>query len=79
LLSLIGYILTIFSVGGIVVWVAWMLLAVGFRSLKPAAPAYSSSSQPSSSSFTVEQRYCPYCGAENSYEAKFCRKCGRLL
>jgi len=78
LLSLIGYILTIFFVGGIVVWVAWILLAVGFHSLKPAA-AYSPSSQPSSSSFTAEQRYCPYCGAENSYEDKFCRKCGRPL
>jgi ribosomal protein S27AE len=79
LISLIGYALSIVLVGGILVWVAWIMLASAFHSLKPAAPAASSYSQPSASSFVVQKRYCPYCGAGNILDAKFCDHCGKQL
>ena len=84
LLLLLGAVLTPILVGFVLLFVAWILIAVGFFSMR--APGTSSSTnqiQPSTPVFsqpaTGEAKYCSYCGAENRLEASFCRRCGRRL
>ncbi len=79
LLYLIGTALAIVIVGGFLVWIAWILAALGFNSLKPVSAIYRPSvSQPIQPSMT-QRKYCPYCGTENNVDASYCRHCGRQL
>jgi uncharacterized membrane protein len=77
LLYLIG---TVVPIGGILVWVAWILAAIGFHSLKPSSSstfAYSAPQAPAPS--IAQKRYCPYCGRENRANAVYCGYCGKQL
>lgn len=84
LMLLLGAVLTIVIIGFILLFVAWIILAVGFFSMRPpssAAPA--TNAAPSATTFTApatgQGKYCPYCGAENKLETPFCTHCGRKL
>lgn len=84
LLLLLGAILTIILIGFVLLFVAWILIAVGFFSMRPSrvlGPAYQP--QPSTPAFnqpaTGQAKYCAYCGAENRLEASYCTRCGRRL
>jgi uncharacterized membrane protein len=76
-----GAILTIIVVGLILVWIAWLILAIAFFSMK-LAPA-----QPYSQPYTVQPpagpaagtRYCPNCGSPVDANATFCPSCGKPL
>lgn len=79
LLMLIGAVLTIVLVGGIVTVIAWILVAVGFFSIKiPAAPP-PAPSPPQAPTVPLEKIYCRYCGTENKSDAIFCKKCGKKI
>jgi uncharacterized membrane protein len=85
LLLLIGAALIIvFGLGFILLFVAWILLAVGLFSMRspaqlaPAQPATPATPMPSNApAGTV--KYCPYCGSENKLESTFCTHCGRRM
>jgi uncharacterized membrane protein len=84
LLLLIGSILTIVFVGFFLLFVAWILIAVGLFSLKSTiqpAQAYTAPQMPptSAASASEQVKYCPHCGAENKLEGTFCTHCGRRL
>jgi uncharacterized membrane protein len=83
LLLLIGAVLTIVIIGFILLFVAWILLAVAFFSMRSPAQQPTSYATPSQQSTappgTGQIKYCPYCGAENKIDAAFCTHCGRKL
>jgi uncharacterized membrane protein len=85
MMLLIGAALIIaFGLGFILLFVAWILLAVGFFSMRPPtqpAPAYAAPfMQPAASaSASGQMKYCSYCGAENRIDGTFCTHCGRRL
>jgi uncharacterized membrane protein len=77
LLYLIG---TVVPIGGILVWVAWILAAIGFHSLKPSSTSTFAYSTPQATAPSIAQkRYCPYCGRENRANAVYCGYCGKQL
>ena len=80
-LYLIGTILTIIFVGGLIMWVAFILAAEGFHSLKPKTEAQPfatySPSQPPATANSAEKKYCVYCGEEISLDSLFCPHCGK--
>jgi uncharacterized membrane protein len=84
LLLLIGAILTIIVIGLVLIFLAWILAAVGYFSIRakamptvpPSIPSAVSSSQPA---VTFEKKYCPNCGAENAANASYCVRCGKRL
>jgi uncharacterized membrane protein len=77
LLYLIG---TVVPIGGILVWVAWILAAIGFHSLKPSSTSTFAYSTPQATAPSIAQkRYCPYCGRENRANAVYCGFCGKQL
>ena len=78
LLYLIGAILSIVAVGSIIMWIAWIFAAMGYRKLQPL-PATPAPFVPPYQTGTVAVKRCPTCGAENSPDAIYCRNCGRLL
>jgi len=76
-----GAILTIFAVGLLLVWVAWIIAAIAFFSMKltPTHP-YGYSSPTSQPLPTVQvTRFCPKCGAPVGQNATFCPQCGGQL
>ena len=85
LLLLIGAAIPI--IGEILKFIAWILAAVGFFSIKtpttqmPAAVPPSAPTPPPAPSVPVsaEKKYCRYCGTENSTDAVFCEKCGKKI
>ncbi|MGD8506413.1 MAG: DUF973 family protein [Candidatus Bathyarchaeota archaeon] len=89
LLLLIGAILTIILVGAVLQFIAWILAAVGFFSIKTTTTQVSAAppspppppSPPSAPTVvvTVEKKYCRYCGTENQSDAVFCAKCGKKI
>ena len=84
LLLLIGSILTVVFIGFFLLFVAWILIAVGLFSLRPTiqpAQTYTAPQMPptSAASSSGQVRYCSYCGAENKLEGTFCTHCGRRL
>jgi uncharacterized membrane protein len=82
LLYLLGVVLSIVGVGVFLVWVAWILALIGFRSLKPFSTtpfAYSPPTPPPKTSDMAQKRYCPYCGTENNPGSLYCRSCGKQL
>jgi uncharacterized membrane protein len=83
LLLLIGSILTIIFVGFFVMFIAWLIIAVGLFSLRPPmqpAQVYTPPPPPPTSSASSGQtRYCQQCGAENTINGTFCTRCGQRL
>jgi uncharacterized membrane protein len=84
LLLLLGAVLTIILVGFVLLFVAWLLIAVGFFSMRPPGASGSAyQPQPSTPVFSQpasgQAKYCAYCGAGNRLEASFCTRCGRRL
>lgn len=75
-----GAVLTIIAVGLILIWIAWLIAALAFFSLKPAQtqpPPYAV--PPTSPPPTQATRYCPHCGAPNNESGTFCTNCGQQL
>lgn len=84
LLYLLGIVLSIVGVGILLVWIAWILALIGFRSIKPKVSetstlAYSTPTTPPTMSELSQKRYCPYCGTENIPGSLYCRSCGKQL
>jgi uncharacterized membrane protein len=82
LLLLIGAALTIILVGFVLLFVAWILIAISFFSMRPPnqlaqAPMPVAPMQSAAPDGTV--KYCQFCGAENKLEATFCTHCGRKI
>ncbi len=78
LLLFIGAILTVVLVGAVLLFVAWILAAIAFFSIKTPqtyayAQPYSTPSQP------TPTKYCPNCGAPVQANATFCPNCGKPL
>jgi len=74
LILLIGAAIPI--IGEILKFIAWILAAVGFFSIK--TPTQLPVTKPVIS-VAEEKKYCQYCGAENKIDATFCQKCGRKI
>jgi uncharacterized membrane protein len=66
-------VLTIPFAGTTVSYLAWIVAAKAFFSVK--APT----SQPLPASPALQMKYCSQCGAENSSDAVFCTRCGKSL
>lgn len=85
LVLLIGAIIPI--IGEIVKFIAWILAAVAFFSIKTPTESPTAMSLPSpplppttpTIPVSEEKRFCQYCGAENRVEADFCQKCGKKI
>ena len=77
LLYVIGVILTVFLVGAILIWVAWIIAAEAYRKLtpKPISDSMAKFPQPPFAGVI----YCPYCGTENTSVSVYCRQCGKPL
>ncbi len=81
LLYLIGVLLTVVLIGGLLVWIAWIFAAIGFKRLKVApatAPTVSYLPQ-SPLSTAMQTKRCANCGTENTSDSFYCRTCGRPL
>jgi uncharacterized membrane protein len=84
LLLVLGAVLTIILVGFVLLFVAWILVAVGFFSTRPPGASGSAFQPPPSAPVfnqpaTGQVKYCAYCGAENKLGGSFCTSCGRRL
>ncbi len=80
LLYIIGVLLAVVLVGALVVWVAWILAAMGFYSLKekPYSPLPTPAKQ-TTPAVDMARKICPYCGTENNADAIYCKACGKQL
>ncbi len=74
LVLVIGAIIPI--IGEILRFIAWILAAVGFFSIK--TPTQLPTAKPAVS-FSGEKKFCRYCGAKNKVDAIFCEKCGKQM
>ena len=92
LLLLIGAVLTIVLIGILLIFVGWILAAVGYFSIKtqpaPGQAAFAGTTTAAAAgtvvpsqpfAFPSGKKYCPNCGAENTAEAAFCASCGNKL
>jgi len=63
-----------------VAWIGWIFAVSGFNSLKPkpteTSSTYYTTSLPPA---TIQNKYCPNCGAPNNLDAAFCKNCGKQL
>ncbi len=67
-------------VGGVVSFVAWILVTKAFHSIKvPVEEKQLWRSPQAYAPAGGQVRYCPYCGAQNRAEAAFCKQCGKKL
>ena len=74
LLLLIGAIIPL--IGEVLRFIAWILSAVGFFSIKvPTQPSTNQTPLPDSS----KSNFCQYCGTPNNSDSAFCQKCGKSL
>jgi uncharacterized membrane protein len=80
-LILTGTVLSIIFIGSILIWVAGIFALMGFHSLKPKITNTSppSSTVPGASLAPAQNKYCPYCGAENPADSVYCTFCGKQL
>jgi uncharacterized membrane protein len=79
-LYLVGVLLSIVLIGVVLVWIAWIIAAWGFYSLKPSSSTNidsipSAAIQP----IVAQTNSCPNCGTENVPGALYCRSCGKQL
>lgn len=74
LILLIGAIIPL--IGEVLKFVAWILVAVGFFSIKTSARALAPSPAVST---RKEKKFCQYCGAQLQVNAAFCEKCGKKI
>jgi uncharacterized membrane protein len=84
LILLIGAALSIIFVGFFVMFVAWIILAIGFFQLRlPTAQNQNAKPvEPQTSTIAGSDgqvKFCSFCGAENRLEATFCTHCGRRI
>jgi len=85
LLYLLGIVLSVVGVGVLLVWIAWIIALIGFRSLNPKAPEsstfahYNQIPPPPTTSDILQKIYCPYCGTKNDADSRYCRSCGKQL
>ena len=83
----IGSILTIFGVGVLLIFIAWIFAVIGFFTIKgPQQQPYASqpygytapSTQPTAGPSQV-QSYCSNCGAPMKTQATYCSNCGKKV
>ena len=74
LILLIGAVIPI--LGEILKFIAWIIAAVAFFSIK--IPAQLSTAKPIFS-VTEGKKFCQYCGTQNKSDASFCQKCGKKI
>jgi uncharacterized membrane protein len=74
LILLIGAAIPI--LGEILKFIAWIIAAVAFFSIK--IPAQLSTAKPIFSS-SERKTFCQYCGMQNNSDASFCQKCGKKI
>ena len=84
-----GAVLTIILVGLVLVWIAWLIVAIAFFSMKLGSTqpygqqqAYGYTTPPPPTvtpPSTQSTRYCPNCGAPVQAGATFCPNCGKPL
>ncbi len=79
LLYLIGTAIPFMGIGGVIVWIAWIFAAIGYRKLTPTAPTSTNPYPPIQTPLSGQTKRCPTCGAENSPDATYCVHCGRQL
>jgi uncharacterized membrane protein len=80
MLFLVGSALTIVGIGSILIWIAWIFAASGFRQLKSTSSVTSSyQNQQYFSPNAIQKTYCPNCGAENKADSIYCGSCGKKL
>jgi uncharacterized membrane protein len=84
LLYLIGTVLLIVAVGVIIVWIAWIYAAKGYKQLQPKPAPITSTYPPSTPPPTTplpatDKIFCSYCGTENNIESVYCKNCGKPL
>jgi uncharacterized membrane protein len=73
-------VLAVSVVGGLIGFVAWILAARAFYSIRVPTSQMSPPLTPQTSTLAAGQvKYCPYCGAENRIDAAFCTRCGKKL
>jgi uncharacterized membrane protein len=73
-------VLSVSVVGGLIGFVAWILAAEAFYSIR--APTSQTPPLPTTQTSTPaagQVKYCPYCGAENLMDAAYCTRCGQKL
>jgi uncharacterized membrane protein len=83
----IGALLTIIVVGLFLVWIAWLILAIAFFTMKPAPtqPTYQqqpygyTQSPPTPAPTKAATQFCPNCGAQVQPGQTFCPNCGKPL
>ena len=77
-----GAILTIIVVGLFLIWLAWLIAAIAFFSMRltPTQPTtYSPPPPPTTTATAQGTRFCPNCGAPVDASATFCPHCGKQL
>lgn len=82
-----GALLTIIFVGVVLIFVAWIFVAIGFFSMKTPGQQYGPQQQPygyappppSQTAAQPGQKFCPNCGAPVQPGATFCPNCGKPL
>ncbi|MCL1977064.1 MAG: DUF996 domain-containing protein [Candidatus Bathyarchaeota archaeon] len=79
LLYLIGGVLQIVGVGAILVWIAWIFAARGYKQLQPQPVSSTSNYSPTTTSSNSGKIYCSYCGIENDTNGIYCKHCGKPL
>ena len=84
MLLLVGAALIIvFGLGFILLFIAWILIAIGLFSMRPPGQATAQPTGPAppmpSNAPAGTVKYCSYCGAENKLESTFCTHCGRRI
>jgi uncharacterized membrane protein len=79
-LYFVGVLLSIVLVGGILVWIAWIIAAYGFYSLKPLSLTnFYSTPLVGMPPVPAQTLPCPNCGTGNVPEALYCGSCGKQL
>ncbi len=76
-----GAILTIIVVGLLLIWIAWIIAALAFFSMRlaPTQPPQQYGYAPPPTSSSPASSYCPNCGAAVDQNATFCPHCGKQL
>ena len=80
-----GAILSIIIIGGILIFIAWIFVAIGFFQMKTPGQQYAPPQQqygyapPPPSTEQAATRFCPNCGAPVQPGTTFCPNCGKQL